>query len=54
MTILIYIALALLLIALLLDKFMKERLPSWVVSTIFIIATVLFAIVIISRRLKGG
>lgn len=54
MTILIYIALGLLLIALLLDKYMKEKLPHWVVSSIFILATVLFAIIIISNRLKGG
>lgn len=54
MNYLIYIALGLLALALILDKFLKERLPSWVVTLIFVIATILFAIVVVSRRLSGG
>ncbi|MDO4754574.1 MAG: hypothetical protein Q4A41_06160 [Bacillota bacterium] len=54
MNILAFIGLGLLVVAMLLDKFLKNRLPSWVSNVLFAVAIILFVIVIVYRRMNGG
>lgn len=54
MTILVYVAMALLLIGFILDRFFAKKVPAWVETAIYLTVAVLILIVIFSNRMRGG